>query len=521
MKFTLWDYQQAWCRIIAEVFSRGIDGQRFRRLLATAATGAGKTIMASALIWFRVHKLGQRCLFLADSDELCDQAIQKLLSAAGIIADLEKADSRASMKSKVVVASIQTLQKASRLERFPKDHFGFVLADEAHLSLADGWQRVLNYFDADVLGVTATPERADRISLMRFYEHHVADVPMKLLLDRLQLTPIVVDTVPLEISIHAEVKDSGEEDEGELSEELSAYHDAIIDALEERAADRKAILAFHPGRIASNEFTKKLQKRGHAAAHVDGASKNRKEILEAFHLGHIRFLNNAKLLIKGYDEPKIDCLVPLRPTRSRTEYIQEIGRGTRLYCPHGCKAWCDHPERKKDCKVIDFLWDFTSHNVMGPADIFTDNPEQREEVKKKLRAQPLADLAQIDSLVIGEREKSLIKKLRKTQGRKGATFDARVVGAMLHQPDLMDYQPTAKWESAKPSPKQLAALQKFGVDVSAVKHRGLASKLLDSLISRAKGDLATLRQLAALGDEADANLTFKEASQAISAKWNP
>lgn len=63
---------------------------------------------------------------------------------------------------RVVVGSVQSLQRPARLEQFPADYFGTIIIDEAHHAITDGYQRVLEHFpEANVLGVTATPDRGD------------------------------------------------------------------------------------------------------------------------------------------------------------------------------------------------------------------------------------------------------------------------------------------------------------------------------------------------------------------------
>ena len=51
MQIQLRDYQRKWCRAVEDAFAVGGDGQRFTKVIGTAATGAGKTAMASALCW--------------------------------------------------------------------------------------------------------------------------------------------------------------------------------------------------------------------------------------------------------------------------------------------------------------------------------------------------------------------------------------------------------------------------------------------------------------------------------------
>lgn len=71
---------------------------------------------------------------------------------------------------RVVVGSVQSLQRPARLEQFPADYFGTIIIDEAHHAITDGYQRVLEHFpEANVLGVTATPDRGDMRNLGRVF----------------------------------------------------------------------------------------------------------------------------------------------------------------------------------------------------------------------------------------------------------------------------------------------------------------------------------------------------------------
>lgn len=500
MKFTMRDYQTDWCREVWRAVEHGIEGNTFSRVLGCAATGAGKTIMATALIekW---RERGQRSLFIADTDELCAQAVDKMHKAAGIIADLEKAESKASRTSPVVVGSIQTMAGENRMDRFPADHFQRVIADEAHLSMAANWQRVLQRFNgggAKIVGITATPERSDGIPLMSFYEHMAAEIPLFTLIDRKHLSPIVVRTVPLEITITGKVKEGEMED---IAAQLDAYTQAIIDSIETFAADRKKILIFHPSVNASQRFTEALQARGHAARHVDGNSPDRREILAGYARGDFRILNNAQLLIKGYDEPTVDCVIILRPTKSRTAYIQMVGRGTRLFCPHNCDGWCEHEDRKQNMLLLDFLWQFPGMNVMAPACLATDKPEQAAAIQKKLRSEGgELDIMAVDKAALSEREEQLVSALKRAGKKRAMILDARQFGAVMHQPELMDYEPRARWEQAPMTEKQAKALAGFGVDPKTVSGKGHASHLLNFLFSRMKTGACTVKQVLMLNE---------------------
>ena len=111
--------------------------------------------------------LGERVLVLAHRGELLDQAADKLEKSTGLKCATEKAE-QTSIGSwyRVVVGSIQTLMRDKRLRQFAANHFDTIIIDEAHHCISDSYQRVLQYFEgANVLGVTATPDRGDMRNL--------------------------------------------------------------------------------------------------------------------------------------------------------------------------------------------------------------------------------------------------------------------------------------------------------------------------------------------------------------------
>lgn len=501
MKFTLRPYQRTFCRKAMDAMEKGVDGQFFSKFLGIAATGAGKTIIGSALLEY-TNRWGitpGKGLFLADTDELVFQTVDKIRACTNIIPDVEKAASRASKEADIVVGSIQSMSR--RLEDYLKDHFRLVIADEAHLSLAPQWQRTLEYFregGAFILGVTATPGRGDNQQLMDYYEHLVDEIPLKLLIEQRMLSPIVVQTEPLEIPIHSTVTDGDNEN---LAEELTPYYEAIIDSMEREAKDRRKILVFHTSIAASIHFTSLLRQRGHKAMHVDGTTSGRGEIIADFGKPEgIRILNNVQLLTKGYDGPMVDCIIILRPVKSRTAYTQMVGRGTRLYCPHGCTEWCEHADRKANMLLLDYLWEFADKGVMSPANLFSESPEQVADVYAGLRAGTgkQLDLMEMDSDKFAKREQALLEKLKRVTGKQGRRMDAMDFAAMLHQPDLIDYKPLAKWEAAPATDRQLAMLDKLGLSTGC---RGEASQMIKVLAERMEDHRASPKQVKFLLEE--------------------
>lgn len=511
MKIDLFPDQKTWCRDTVNTFENpGPEGEPSpRRVMSTAGTGAGKTIMSSAVGEYALKRWKpHRILFLADAEELIDQAQAKFFWATGIPTDREQGSHRASMKSKAIVASIQTLAQDKRLKRFAPDQFGLVIADEAHLSAADTWQTVLNYFDGGgsrSLGITATPFRGDDRDLWKWWEAKGASLDLFDLIDMGRLSPIRVKSCPIDLDVSEATDGSDVVDEEALTHAIEPAFEAIIDTWIAKGEGRKT-LWFLPGCDASKNFAERLRARGLTAEHIDGKTKDRRKILEAYKAGKFDHLTNADLLMKGYDEPSIEAVVILKLTKSRVAYQQMVGRGTRIH------------EGKKDMLLLDFLFQFDSLGIQRPADLVARNPAESRRIQERLEADGDLDVREARELSEIESVRNLVEGLLKRRRKRGETYDAREAAAVLHAPELLEYEPAAPWETLQPSPRQLSTLAKYGVEPTSIKTRGEASNLITFLLSRSDKQAATLKQVVLLesnGVTNAAELTIDEASREI------
>jgi len=480
--------------------------------LAVLPTGGGKTIIFSKI----AEQIKGRVLILAHREELIDQAIEKLHKATGLFADKEKAEHRASLSARIVVASIQTLSRKKRRERWPHDHFDCVICDEAHHSISKSWLAVLNYFATLTLGVTATPDRGDKKNLGQYYENVAFEISLLDLIGDGYLSPIRVVAAPLEIDLNDVKQTSGDFDAAGVASALDPFLPSIVRELKRLAPHRK-ILTFLPLRATSRKFVEICNQSGISAKHVDGESPDRKEILREFEDNDFQLLSNAMLLTEGYDCPDIDCVVILRPTRSRPLYSQMVGRGTRI------------DPFKDDLLLIDFLWAHERHNLVRPASLVAETDELAEMatgiVEREAKAggdkQESLDLADLVSDATREREEKLAEELRKNAKRKKEEKDLAEFCLTLHATELADWEPAVKWDSFPATPRQLEILEKNGFPLDAVKGRGHASAILDVIFKRSKQDLATPKQvrlLKRLGHPAPAQCSFSEASAYLSSR---
>ena len=156
-------YQEEARQSVEADWKKGIQ-----RTLLVLPTGCGKTIVFSKITEDMVRN-GDRVLILAHRGELLEQAADKLQTATGLRCATEKAEETClGSWYRVVVGSVQSLQRPKRLEKFSDDYFDTIIVDEAHHCISDGYQAVLQHFSkAKVLGVTATPDRGDAQSDQR------------------------------------------------------------------------------------------------------------------------------------------------------------------------------------------------------------------------------------------------------------------------------------------------------------------------------------------------------------------
>jgi superfamily II DNA or RNA helicase len=476
----------------------------FDRLLGVAPTGSGKTIKFAHIASARAQD-GGRVLILAHRDELITQAQDKLFKACELQTSKEKAEDHADLDAGVVVASVQTLARNHRLQRFATDHFRTVIVDEAHHTLADSYMRILNRFDAaKVLGVTATPDRGDKRDLAKFYESIAFDISLLDLIKDHWLCPIRIKTVPLQIDISKVGMRAGDYSEEELAQTIEPMLHELADAICVHVAERKT-LVFTPLVRTAVQFAAILRAHGLAAESICGESVDRKEILSRFSSGETGALCNAMLLTEGYDEPSIDCVICLRPTTIRSLYAQMVGRGTRIH------------DGKENLLLLDFLWLSRTHDLVGPASLIAEDEAEAAEITAQLRKTD-GDLVAAESAMQREREAALARKLEARREERGSEVDLLEFAQRWHAPSILNYVPTFRWERQPLTAKQIAVLTYNGIDLALVQNRGHASLILSGLFAFKEHEPATEKQknyCRYLGHPNPQNLTKREAGRWI------
>ena len=392
MAIELRPYQEKARRRVEEEWHEG----RAKTLLVLP-TGTGKTIVFSAITKDEVMA-GRHVLILAHRGELLEQAADKLYKSTGLASSLEKAGSSClDSWYLVTVGSVQTLMRQSRLDKFPRDYFQTIIIDEAHHAISTSYQNILQYFDkAQVLGVTATPDRSDMKDLGEYFDSIAYEYSLPSAIRDGYLTPIKAQTIPLKLDISNVTMSAGDT-------ALDPYLEQIASEMKHYCKGRKTVV-FLPLVSTSQKFTELLQSHGFRAAEVNGESKDRARILADFDNGKYDVLCNSMLLTEGWDCPSVDCIVILRPTKSRGLYSQMVGRGTRLF------------PGKKELLLLDFLWLTERHELCRPAHLLAKSDELAAAMTRRIEdaVMPL-DLEEVEKKasedVIREREEALAEKL--------------------------------------------------------------------------------------------------------------
>ena len=462
------------------------DEEHRRRTLLVLPTGAGKTVVFSQITADQFHN-GERVLQLAHREELLQQAQDKLFNTTGIMGAIEKAEQTTiNAHPPVVIGSVQTLSRDSRLSKFSPDEFQTIIVDEAHHALSDSYQKVLNYFNnAKVLGVTATPDRGDKKNLAEFFESTAYEYTMAKAIKDGYLCPIRAQMIPLQIDMSKVKTTAGDYNVGDIGNALEPYLEAIADELI-KYKHRKTVVFLPLVRI-SQDFCEMLKARGFAAAEVNGNSTDREEILHGFDEGKYNILCNSMLLTEGWDCPSVDCIVCLRPTKVRALYQQIVGRGSRLY------------PGKDHLLLLDFLWLTQKHDLCRPSALVAKSEDIAKKIDAAIENGEDIDLIESEEQaqkdVLEERKQALAKQLEEQRRKKAKLVDPLQYAISIADEDLTDYVPTHIWEMEPPSEKQIKTLERFGINPDAVESKGYANMLLDKLFKRIDEHYATPKQI--------------------------
>lgn len=348
LRYRLRDYQ-----IRAVQRARAAIAAGRRRPLLVAPTGAGKTVIASAIVEAACRK-GSRTLFLAHRLELIEQASAKL-DEIGVDHGIIKAGHpRVRPELPVQVASVQTLSR-----RIARDGGGaaysLIIVDEAHHVTAGSYRRVLDaHPGAVVLGLTATPYRADGAALGDVFDELVEVKSLAELIEGGHLVePRVFGRKPPDLAgVRTVAGDYNLRQLAGVMDQEDLVGD-LVATWKEKAAGRTTV-AFAVDVAHSKHIAAAFAGAGVAAGHVDGEmpEEERAAVLARLAAGELEVVSNCAILTEGWDLPQCACVILARPTRSRSLWKQMCGRALRPAAG------------KEDCLILDHAGAWTRHGFL-------------------------------------------------------------------------------------------------------------------------------------------------------------
>lgn len=490
------------------------EGQR--RGLWVMATGTGKTRTAVALVDTLMRaRMAERVLFLVDRIALATQArdaFQEFLPATPV--GLLKSSTFDGSK-RVYIATLQTMQDFH--QEFSSGAFDLIFSDECHRSIYNKWESVLTYFDARLVGLTATP--ADFIDRNTFtFFGCPTRVPtfaysMEQAVDEGYLVPYEVYRARTRIQMEgikgAELPPEKQQeliDEGIDPEDIDFEGTELERRVTNKETTRLVVREFFEQCIKSPDSNLPgksiLFALSHAHAHrlwevfaeefpqfpdlariIDSHMEDPATSLDEFRLDDMpRVAISVDMLDTGVDIPSVVNLGFMKPVFSKIKFWQMIGRGTRTVDEDNEKPWCPAGSKSK-FRILDF-WDNFAYFQLNP-----DGVEPTTSVPVAVRLFRLVIRTLRQAEVAGEKE--LQTRLRSKAAQMIAQLPLESAGVREYRSLVETIQKEAFWTKLSPKKFDLlnleaAPLMRFlaSVDLDA---STLEARCLEFILLRLEG----------------------------------
>jgi len=339
-------------RLLEQIAASRVQGHH--RNLLVSATGTGKTVMAAVdYVRLRSHLPRARLLFVAHRKEILDQSrntFRHALRDAGFgefWVDGTRPD-----RYEHVFASIQSLNAAG-LQSLDPAHFDVVIVDEFHHAAAPSYQQLLEHArPIELLGMTATPERADERNVTEYFDGRIAaELRVWDAIDAQYLVPFAyfgiydgadLQAVPWSRSLGY--------NSDALTNVFTADHvwsRRVLEQVHNHVDDPRSMraLGFCVSVAHARFVADRFNEAGIPAVAICGEtpSNERAQALRDLRDGTVNVVFTVDLFNEGVDVPNADTLLLLRPTESATLFLQQLGRGLR------------RAPDKPLCTVLDFV----------------------------------------------------------------------------------------------------------------------------------------------------------------------
>lgn len=525
--------------------------QEWKEVAATLAvfpTGCGKTILFADIVR---RSFPRRAMVLAHREELIWQARDKIQKATGLRCEIEMGDYRAQSDSmfgraSVIISTIQTQcaggDGGGRMAKFDPKDFGVLIIDEAHHACSPSYKRVIDYYRTNpslkVLGVTATPDRADEEALGQVFQSVAADYEILDAIHDGWLVPIEQQMVNVDgLDFSAIRTTAGDLNGADLAAVMEAEKNlqGMASSSLEIIGSKRALVFTSSVKCAESISEIFNRHRSGLSSWVCGKTPKdqRRKVLADFAAGKIQVVCNCGVLTEGFDDPGVEVVIMGRPTESRSLYSQMVGRSTRPL-----PGVVDGPETpdarrlaivessKPNCLVVDFVGNSGKHKLVTSADILggnvSDEAIERTIAKAKKNGKPMrmeAALAEEEELIKAEREQ---RRLEDEARRARLTAKAKFTTQSVDPFDVLEIQPVKSrgWDNGKALSEKCRNIltNHLGVDPDSMPY-AQSMQLVREQLRRWNENLCTFNQAKWLKARGyDTNIKFADAS-AIMTSW--
>jgi DNA repair protein RadD len=325
--------------------------------LGVAPTGAGKTIMLSAVAGQMIGDRDAKACVLAHRDELTEQNSTKFSRVNPALTTSVVDAGEKSWKGQVTFAMVPTLARPANLNAMPA--LDLLVIDEAHHAVAESYRRVIDRAlqrnpMVRIFGVTATPNRGDRKGLREVFSNVSDQIRIGELIASGHL--VKPRTFVIDVGVQDKLKKvrrtAADFDMGEVNAIMNKapVTNQVVRHWREKAGNRQTVVFCSTVNHAEN-VAGAFNADGVCAIVVHGemAEADRRAALDRYGRGKIQVVVNVAVLTEGWDHQPTSCVVLLRPSSYKSTMIQMIGRGLRTVNPE------EHPGViKSDCVVLDF-----------------------------------------------------------------------------------------------------------------------------------------------------------------------
>lgn len=316
-------------------------------------TGTGKTILSA----LDSSKSAGKTLFVVHRLEILKQAMDAYkLALGGVSMGILTGDEKDNIfECDYLFASKDSLNKAETLQQFAVDHFDYIVVDEVHHGETPSYRAIFEWFKPKfMLGMTATPDRTDRKDILELFDYHkVYEITLPEVIDRGLLVPFSYHGLTDNVD-YTKIRYENNKyrlDDLERTLIVPGRNKAILEEYLSKGGGNKAI-GFCVSIKHADRMAQFFNEHGVSAVAIHSATPDQGEKMKAFRNNDYNVAFTVDLFNEGVDFPNVRTLLFLRPTESKTVFVQQLGRGLRL-----CSG-------KDEVVILDFIGNYKKANLV-------------------------------------------------------------------------------------------------------------------------------------------------------------